>query len=93
MENEKLTIWNELLESLAACAVKRYQTSVEYRHWKKRLEQIDEFLTSNLTADQKTLVEEILFELGTAEERQQQILYKQGMMDGIWILKQMGILV
>lgn len=91
MENEKLILWNELLESLSACAVKKYQMSVEYRHWKRRLEQIDEFLTTNLTADQKTLVEEILFEMGTAEERQQQILYKQGIMDGVWMLKQMRV--
>ena len=65
--------------------------SVEYRYWKQRLEQIDEFLTTNLTADQKILVEEILFEIGMTEERQQQILYKQGVMAGVWMLKQMGV--
>ena len=91
MENERITIWNELLESLSACAVRRYQTSAEYRYWKQRLEQIDEFLTTNLTADQKILVEEVLFEIGMAEERQQEILYKQGIMDGVWMLRQMGV--
>lgn len=94
MDNDtRIEAWNELLQNLSACAVKKYQTSVEYHYWKQRMEQINEFLTSNLTADQKVFVEEILFEIGMAEERQQQILYKQGMMDGIWILKQMGILV
>lgn len=94
MDNDtRIEAWNELLENLSACAVKKYQTSVEYRYWKQRLEQIDEFLTTNLTADQKILVEEILFEIGATEKRQQEILYKQGIMDGIWMLKQMEILV
>lgn len=91
MENEKLEVWNELLENLSACAVKKYQTSMEYSCWEQRLEQIRGYLTADLTDEQKMQVEEFLSEIIAAGECQQQILYKQGVMDGVWMLKQMGV--
>ena len=91
MENEKMKIWNELLENLSACAVKKYHTSMEYSCWEQRLEQIRGYLTVDLVDEQKMQVEEFLSEIIAAGEHQQQILYKQGIMDGVWMLKQMGV--
>jgi len=84
--------WNEFLNSLLSNAIAGYRNSKEYGYLKQRQEQIDEMLTTNLTEDEKIFVEEILFELGLAAERETEIVYHQGLRDGIWLLKDLGVL-
>ncbi|MDR1630494.1 MAG: hypothetical protein LBS36_09845 [Oscillospiraceae bacterium] len=83
--------WNEFLNNLLSNAIAEYKTSEEYKHIKQRLEHIDEMLTTNLTADEKAFVEEILFELGLMAERETEIAYRQGVKDGVWLLKNLGL--
>jgi len=83
--------WNEFLDNLLSNAVAEYKNSEEYKHIKQRLEHINEMLTTNLTADEKEFIEEILFELGLMAERETEIAYHQGIKDGVWMLKNLGL--
>ena len=83
---------NEFLNCLLSNAIQKHMDSKEWDYLKRRKIQIDEILTANLTADQKTLVEEIQFELGLAAERETEIVYHQGLQDCVWLLKNLGVL-
>ena len=84
--------WNEFLSNLLSNAIAGYKNSKEYEYRKQFQKQIDEFLTTNLTCDQKTSIEEILFEFGTAAERESEVVYQQGLRDCVWLLKSLGVL-
>ncbi|MPM71700.1 hypothetical protein SDC9_118670 [bioreactor metagenome] len=84
--------WQTFLNNLIEDAIQEHQASKEYEYQKQRQEQIDEFLTTNLKSDQKQFVEEILFELGLAAERETEVVYQQGMKDCVLILKNLGVL-
>ena len=83
--------WNEFLDNLLSNAITEHKNSEEYKHIKQRLEHIDEMLTTNLTADEKEFVDEILFELGLMAERETEVVYRQGFNDCVWLLKELGM--
>ena len=58
-----------------------------YRH---RAKDIDELLTNSLCEDEKALVDNILFELNTAADRETEMVYRQGLRDSVTILKSLG---
>ncbi len=85
--------WNEFLDNLLSSAITEHKNSREYEHQQKRMEQIDEMLTTNLTEDQKFFIDEILFELLLIAERETEVVYRQGLRDGVWMLKNLGVLL
>lgn len=84
--------WNEFLGNLLSCSLKNLQATKEYEYRRKQQEHIDEMLTTNLTRDQKDMIDEVLFELGLAGEHEIELIYRQGLKDGVWLLKNMGLL-
>lgn len=84
--------WNELLGTLLSCALKNLQATKEYQYLEIRQEEIDEMLTTNLTKDEKVMVDEVLFELGVAAEHETELLYRQGLKDCVWLLKNLELL-
>ena len=84
--------WVELLSNLLSCALKNLQATREYEYRRQRQEQIDEMLTTNLTKEEKVMVEEVLFELGVAADHESESLYQQGLKDCVWLLKNLGVL-
>lgn len=84
--------WNEFLRNVLSCAQKNLQATKEYQYLEKRQEEIDEMLTTNLTKDEKVMVDEVLFELGVAAEHETELLYRQGLKDCVWLLKNLGLL-
>lgn len=84
--------WNEFLGNLLSCNLKGLQTTREYEYRRERQEHIDEMLTTNLTSDQKNMVDEVLYELGLEAEHETETLYRQGLMDCVWLLKNLGVL-
>ena len=84
--------WDEFLSNLITNATKEYQDTEEYKHQRRRQAQMDECLETNLAEDQKVLVDEILFELGVAAERETEVVYRQGLLDCVWLLKNLGVL-
>ena len=84
--------WNEFLNHLLSCSLKNLQATKEYKYLKARREHIDEMLTTNLTKDEKDMVDEVLFEFGLAAEHETELLYHQGLKDCVWLLKSLGVL-
>ena len=84
--------WNEFLSNLLSCSVKNLQATKEYEYRRGRQEHIDEMLTTNLTKDEKDMVDEVLFEFGLAAEHENELLYQQGLKDCVWLLKNLGVL-
>ena len=84
--------YDKLLHNLHDNAVARYQKTQEYRHQRRRREEIDQLLAADLTSDQKALVDEVLFELNLNAERESEVVYRQGLRDCIWLLKYLGVL-
>ena len=84
--------WNEFLGNLLSCALKELQATKEYEYRRKQQEHIDEMLTTNLTRDQKDMIDEVLFELGVAQEREAELVYRQGLKDCIWLINNLGLL-
>ena len=86
------TEWNEFLGNLLSCAMKRQEDTKEFEYLKQHREHIDEMLDTNLTDDQKMMVDEVLYESGLAAERESEIVYQQGLKDCVWLLKNLGVL-
>lgn len=84
--------WRFFIEQLQENALKEYYTTREYELRKIRQEHLDEMMSGELTADQRTFIEEILYEIISFHDREADLLYQQGVKDGVWMLKTLGVL-
>lgn len=84
--------WNDFLGNLLSNALQKYKETNEYEYLQLHQKEIDMTLRDNLTVDQKEIVEDCLFDIGVAAERETEILYKQGMKDCVWLLKTLGVI-
>jgi len=80
------------LNHLCSNAIAGHRGSKEYEYQKQRQEQIDELVETCLSTDDRTFVEEILFDLGVIAERETEVVYRQGLKDGVWLLRNLGVL-
>ena len=85
--------WETFTQALVARAVGNYRNSEEYTYYRHRTKDIDELLSNSLCEDEKELVDKILFELDAAADRETEVVYRQGLRDGVFILKSLGMLV
>lgn len=83
--------WEAFTQTLVARAVGNYRRSEEYTYYRHRAKDIDELLSNSLCEDEKELVDEILFELDAAADRETEVVYRQGLRDGITMLKSLGV--
>lgn len=88
----KNTVWNDFIDHLIEQNFQDYKKTKESVLWSNHMEHIDEMLNTNLTKDEKTLVEEVLFETGEQQEHYAGILYQKGMKDCVCILKNLGVI-
>ena len=84
--------WNEFRDNLLINAIERYRKTPEYEYIQKQREEIELMLHSSLTTDQEELVEECLFDISAMAERESEVAYRQGLKDGVWLLKKLGVL-
>lgn len=49
-------------------------------------------LTTNLTRDQKDMIDEVLLELGLGQKRETELICRQGLKDCVWLLGNLGLL-
>ena len=87
--NEEL---DSFFDALIDNAMEEYKKTKEYEYLRKTEVQFDNILTNNLTSDQKNFVEEIIFELGLANEHKAMLLYRQGITDCVGLLKSLRVL-
>jgi len=84
--------WNEFLNNMTTVGLEEYKKSKEYEYLDDKLKEMDNLLCNELTEDQKICVDEVMFEIGVASDREKEILYKQGIKDCIFILKELKVL-
>ena len=85
--------WNSFIQTLVAHAINNYRNSNEYTYYRHREKDIDELLSNSLCEDEKEIVDQILYELSAAAERETEVVYRQGLCDGISMLRSLGALV
>jgi len=84
--------WGDFLGCLLSNAVTAHRDSKEYEYIRQRQEHIEEMRTTNLTSDQNTFIEEILYDLGLIAERETEVVYRRGFADCVWLLKKLEVL-
>lgn len=84
--------WNNLLSQLQDHAVNEYHATLEYALQRKRQKIIDDMLYCELMDEQQKAIEAIISELLSFQAREADLLYRQGIKDGIWMLKSLGVL-
>lgn len=80
------------IEQLIESFQEEYKKTEEYAYQKKSKAKAEELLETQFNQSDKILIEEILFELLCYTDREANLLYKQGFKDGIWLLKNIGVL-
>lgn len=84
--------WNEFYQNLLSCVLKDLPVTKEYAYRRKRQEHVDETLATNLTSDQKEMMDEVLLELGLAQEHETEFIYQQELKDCVWLLNNLELL-
>ena len=85
--------WNEFLENLFSNALKEYQKTKEYKYLQEKHTHIDEILKTNLSVSENKIVADCIFEISLDAERQIDFIYRKGLKDCIFILKELGMLM
>lgn len=89
---DKSEEWDAFIDALYLRAVKSFEASKTFEYQKGRQAHIDEVLESNLAPGEKTIIEEILWDLQGDMEYKMGLLYRQGFSDCIWLLKKLCVL-
>ena len=84
--------WNEFLSNLFTNALVEYQDSNESKFLKEKREQIDKRLSENHLEEKEKFYDDFMFETGLDAERKTESLYRKGLKDCIYILKELGVL-
>ena len=82
--------WTEFLSTLCSNAIVGFRNSKEYEYLKQQREHINELLTAKLSEADQAFAEDVLFDLGVIAEHETEVVYQQGIKDGIWLLKNLG---
>ncbi len=85
--------WNQFIKNMANLATEQYRGRETYVHYKYRREEMDRILEGCLLEDQKEIVDAFLQEMDDAARRELDAVYFQGMLDGVSILRVLGVLV
>ena len=83
--------WNEFLENLFSNALESYRDSKEYKYLKEKQEQMNMRALGKSYNDVQAFLEEYTFEMGLDDERKTEFVYRQGIKDCVWILKNLGL--
>ena len=83
---------NAFLENLFNNALEKYQHTNEFNFLNEKREQLDERMLKAYPEKDNPLVYEFAFELGLDVERQSEYVYRQGLKDCVFLLKELGVL-
>ncbi len=84
--------WNEII-ALSLEEERQQYAKTEAGQYRRKLDlQMHEMLETNLTHDQKNMVDEVMFARCVALEKDGERFYQKGMKDAIWLLKKLGVI-
>ena len=84
--------WLEFLNNMLTNFIQAKKETQEGELLSQRKKHINDMLDSVLMEDQKVFVDNVMFELGLAADRELEDVYQQGMRDTVWILKNLGVI-
>ena len=84
--------WNEFLENLFNNAINECQDTEEYRLSKEKQKLLSDRLFEEYPQEKNPLVYEHAFEIVLIEEHKNEFIYRQGLKDCVFLLKQLGVL-
>ncbi|WP_409966912.1 hypothetical protein RFF05_09730 [Bengtsoniella intestinalis] len=84
--------WFEFINARMETEREQYGKTEEYRHRRVIEIQQEEMLETNLTKDEKHMVDEVMFARCLSLERDGERLYQQGMRDCVGVLKELGVI-
>ena len=84
--------WDEFLRNLFGNALEKHQKTKDYKYAQKKQAHFEEILYSNISINKKQLVDDCFFDMMLEIERKMEYLYRQGLKDCIFLLKEMGAL-
>ncbi len=83
---------NEFWGNLFNNALKDYETTKEYEYLKEKQEQLDTQIFEAYPEDKNPLLYNFAFEIGLDAERKTEFIYRQGLKDCVFLLKELGVL-
>ena len=83
---------NEFLENLFSNALDAYRNTKEYSFLEEKREQFDAQMFDAYPEKEHPLVWNFAFEIALDMERKAGFIYRQGMTDCIFLLKELGVL-
>lgn len=92
MQYDRHEEWTILVNTLYEKALKALENSPEGRVRQELRRQADDFLTWNLSGSQQEILSDLLCQLEADAARTAEVLYRRGIQDGIWLLKNLGVL-
>jgi hypothetical protein len=84
--------WSEFLGHLFNNALKDYRTTKEHEFLEEKREQLDAQVFEAYPEDKNPLLYSFAFETGPGAERKTEYIYRQGLKDCVFLLKELGIL-
>ena len=84
--------WFEFINARMESERAQYGKTEEYRHRRVVEAQQEEMLETNLTKDEKHMVDEVMFARCLSLERDGERLYQQGMRDCVEVLRELGVI-
>ena len=84
--------WNEFIDMKLEAHRQAFSLTPEYQLRQSVRAQLDDMMENNLTADQRVMMEDILLTRSEMEEQDIQRLYRQGMKDAVWLMRELGVL-
>ena len=82
-----------LVEQLHENAVQNFKSTKQYELLKEKLDHMNSDCESMFTEDERTFATECFELLSDVSRQQEQYIYRQGLSDGVTILKRLGVLV
>ena len=84
--------WDEFLRNLFNNALEKHQKTKAYKSTQKKHSNFEEILYSNIPLNKKQTVDEYFFDMMLETERETEALYRQGLKDCVFLLKEIGAL-
>lgn len=84
--------WNDFLENLFTNAVTQYEGTKECEYLKEKQQQLNARIDEKQLDGSREFLENCIFEMGLDDERKSEFVYRQGMKDCVWLLKNLGVL-